>query len=98
MYERNTPNGYNDETRITAIGLSISEIASISTKIGTTRAIGGTSIVINVEIRKARLNLIVDAESTKPAIDAVTVAKMTIAAVYQSELITQVNITPLSKN
>ena len=49
------------------------------TKIGTTSAIGGTSIVISVEIKNALLNLIFEAESTKPAIDAVTVAMMTIA-------------------
>jgi hypothetical protein len=73
-------------------------MASISTKIGTTSAMGGTSIVIKVEIKNARLNLMFEAESTKPAIDAVTVARITIAAVYQSELTTQVNITPLSKN
>ena len=43
---------------------------------------------MSVEMRKARLNLIFDADRTKPAIDAVTVAIMTIAAVYQIELIT----------
>ena len=55
-------------------------------------------MVIKVEIRNERLKRILDAERTKPAIEAVTVASTTIDAVYQSELTTQVNITPLSKN
>ena len=45
-----------------------------------------------------RLKRILEADNTKPAIEAVTVAINTMEAVYQSELITQVNITPSSKN
>ena len=79
-------------------GLSINDIWSIKIKIGTTSAIGGTSMVIRVETRNERLKRIFEADNTKPAIEAVTVAINTMEAVYQSELTTQVNITPLSKN
>ncbi|MEI9907166.1 MAG: hypothetical protein WDO06_03955 [Actinomycetota bacterium] len=48
-----------------------------------TSATGGTSIMIKVEIKNAFLKGIFEAEITNPAREAVIVAMMTIANVYQ---------------
>jgi hypothetical protein len=69
----------------------------MSTKTGTTRAIGGTNIKIRVEIKKTRLKRIREALKTKPANDAVIVAITTIMAVYQTEFQAHWATTPSSK-
>ena len=79
MYDKKAPKGYSDEIKITESGLSIRFTLFISMKRGMTRATGGTNIMIKVEIRKAFLNRIREAEITNPAREAVTLAKTTIA-------------------
>jgi hypothetical protein len=55
-------------------------------------------MVTSVEIRKVRLNLMLEAVRTKPAREAVIVAITTIELVYQIEFQAHLAITPSSKN